>query len=110
MPCACVRRRSRSASASPTPPWWPSAPGRSPPGTATHRVLIVVLLGLAAVTGTAVALMPTERILRSRWREPFFLTWSLADVALIGVMAAADGGARSPTTLMFFLTLVFSAL
>jgi diguanylate cyclase (GGDEF)-like protein len=75
-----------------------------------HRVLIVVLLGLAAVTGTAVALMPTERILRSRWREPFFLTWSLADVALIGVMAAADGGARSPTTLMFFLTLVFSAL
>jgi diguanylate cyclase (GGDEF)-like protein len=84
---------------------WVAATWHSP-----HRGLIVVLLALTLVAGTAVAFMPVERVLRSRWREPFFLVWSLADVTVITVIAAADGGARSPTALMFFLTLVFSAL
>jgi diguanylate cyclase (GGDEF)-like protein len=77
---------------------------------APHRELIAALLVGALVGGTAVVFMPVERVVRSRWREPFFLAWSLADIALITAMAAADGGARSPTALMFFLTLVFSAL
>jgi diguanylate cyclase (GGDEF)-like protein len=77
--------------------------------SAPHRVLIVVLLVLAALSATAIALAPTERIVRSRWREVFFLAWSMGDVVLVTVLAAADGGARSPTTLMYFLTLVFAA-
>jgi len=77
---------------------------------APHRGLIVVLLALAVVTATVIALLPTQRILRSRWREPFFLSWSMSYVGFITVMAAADGGAGSPTTLVFFLTLVFSSL
>jgi diguanylate cyclase (GGDEF)-like protein len=77
--------------------------------SAPHRVLISVLLVLAAVSATAIALAPTERIVRSRWREVFFLAWSMGDVVLVTVLAAADGGARSPTTLMYFLTLVFAA-
>jgi diguanylate cyclase (GGDEF)-like protein len=77
--------------------------------SAPHRLLIAVMLGLAAVSATAIALAPTERIVRSRWREAFFFGWSGGDIVLVTVLAAADGGARSPTTLMFFLTLVFAA-
>jgi diguanylate cyclase (GGDEF)-like protein len=78
--------------------------------SAPHRGLIVALLALAVLTATVIALLPTQRILRTRWREPFFLAWSMSYVGFITVMAAADGGARSPTTLVFFLTLVFSSL
>jgi diguanylate cyclase (GGDEF)-like protein len=75
-----------------------------------HRGLIAALLVIAVGMSTVIALLPTHRILRTRWREPFFLTWSLSYVAFITVMAAADGGARSPATLLFILTLVFSSL
>jgi diguanylate cyclase (GGDEF)-like protein len=74
-----------------------------------HRTLIAGLVVLAAVSATAIALAPTERIVRSRWREAFFSAWSGGDIVLVTVLAAADGGARSPSTLMYFLTLVFAA-
>ncbi len=77
---------------------------------APHRVLIGIVLVLATVTATAIALAPVDRVLRSRWREPFFFAWSFGDIVIITVLAAADGGARSPTTLMYFLTLVFAAM
>jgi diguanylate cyclase (GGDEF)-like protein len=77
---------------------------------APHRGLMAGLLAVAIVMATVIGLLPTQRILRTRWREPFFLSWSLSYVAFITVMAAADGGAHSPATLLFFLTLVFSSL
>jgi diguanylate cyclase (GGDEF)-like protein len=75
-----------------------------------HRRLLVVVMAAVVVTTTVVAVMPVERLLRSRWREPFFLAWSLGDLAFVTLFAAADGGAQSPTTLMYFLPLVFAAL
>ena len=42
-------------------------------------------------------------------RDAFFMTWSLFDIALIGVAVAADGGAHSAFTLLFFLPMVFAA-
>src|SRR5690348_13416854 len=57
---------------------------------APHRVLICALLAMAAASTTAIALAPTERIVRSRWREAFFFAWSGGDVLLVTVMAAAD--------------------
>jgi len=75
-----------------------------------RRALMAGLLVVAAVTGMLVILMPYERIVRSRWREPFFVSWSMANVAFITALAAASGGTGSPATLVFFLTMVFSAL
>jgi diguanylate cyclase (GGDEF)-like protein len=77
---------------------------------APHRGVVAALLGAATVISTGVWLLPAERIIRSRWREAFFLTWSLSYVALITALAAADGGVRSPVALVYFLTLVFAAL
>jgi diguanylate cyclase (GGDEF)-like protein len=78
--------------------------------SAPHRPLILGLLVAAAISTTGIALAPIERVLRSRWREPFFFAWSVGDLVLVTVLASADGGARSPTALMYFLPLVFSAL
>ena len=54
--------------------------------------------------------MPAERIVMGRYREAFFLGWSLLDIALIVALAALDGGVNSPAVLLLFLTLIFSAL
>jgi diguanylate cyclase (GGDEF)-like protein/putative nucleotidyltransferase with HDIG domain len=76
-----------------------------------HRTLIVALFALGFLGGGLVALLPTERILRSAsLGYAFFTTWSLFDIVLIAVTVAADGGARSPFTLLFFLPMVFAAV
>jgi diguanylate cyclase (GGDEF)-like protein len=75
-----------------------------------HRAVTLVLVGIAAAGGLVVSLLPAETIVRSRFREAFFLVWSLLDVALICTLAYLDVGITSPATLMLFLTLVFAAL
>jgi diguanylate cyclase (GGDEF)-like protein/putative nucleotidyltransferase with HDIG domain len=75
-----------------------------------NRDLILTLFGAGLVAGALIAALPLERILRSRLAEAFFVTWSLFDIALIAAAVAADGGARSPFTLLFFLPMVFAAV
>ena len=74
------------------------------------RQLIASLFGLGAVVALLFVLIPHERVVRSRWREPFFLLWSFTQIALIAAVAWADGGATSPLALMFFVPVIFSAL
>jgi diguanylate cyclase (GGDEF)-like protein len=75
-----------------------------------HRPLILVLLAVAMLGGLTIPLLPIERIVRGRLAEPFLVTWSVLDVALIAVIVAADGGVRSPFSAVFFLPLIFAAL
>ena len=74
------------------------------------RGLMASFLVVAALTGLVVIVLPTERIVRSRWREWFFVSWSMANVGFITALAAVSGGTRSPATLVYFLTMVFAAL
>jgi diguanylate cyclase (GGDEF)-like protein len=74
------------------------------------RGVMAAFLVVAALTGLLVLFLPTDRIIRSRWREPFFASWSLANVVFITALAAVSGGTRSPATLVYFLTMVFAAL
>jgi diguanylate cyclase (GGDEF)-like protein len=75
-----------------------------------HRLFMVAILAAAVVISAGIGALPGEAIVYSRWREPFFLVWSLADIAFIGTLAGADGGTHSPTLLVLFVTLVFAAL
>jgi diguanylate cyclase (GGDEF)-like protein/putative nucleotidyltransferase with HDIG domain len=76
-----------------------------------NRGAIAALFGLGFIGGAIVAMLPIERILRRTWAGyAFFVTWSLFDMGLIAVVVAADGGAHSPFTLLFFLPMVFSAV
>lgn len=69
---------------------------------------VLTSLTVAALIGSfAMLRLPWEQIIRSRWREPAFLAWTIADFILIGVMAVIDGGGDSPIALAFFIPLVF---
>jgi diguanylate cyclase (GGDEF)-like protein len=75
-----------------------------------YRDVVLTLVVVGAVAAFVVSRLPAEKIVTSRYREGFFLAWSLTDVALICVLAYLDVGITSPATLMLFLTLVFAAL
>ena len=75
-----------------------------------HRGGLIATCGCAAVATVIIAVVPHERIVLSRWREPFFLSWSLSLIAFITIAAGLDAGVRSPVVLMLFLTLVYAAL
>src|SRR6266540_3228840 len=55
-----------------------------------NRGLILALVTGGLLTAPLISWLPTERIIRSRWREAFFFSWSAADVLLIAVCAALD--------------------
>ena len=75
-----------------------------------NRTQILVLLGVAVFGAYVLSRLPAPAIVRSRWREPFFLAWTTADVALIALVVASDGGDWSPLRATFFLPLIFAAL
>jgi diguanylate cyclase (GGDEF)-like protein len=74
------------------------------------RSVIVALFGGGYAGGALIALLPTDRIVRGRASEPFFICWSILDILLLAGIVAADGGGRSPFGYVFFLPLVFAAL
>ena len=74
-----------------------------------YREPIAALVAAGVLGAFVVSRVPAERIVRSRYREAFFVTWSLLDVAIICLIAYLDGGLTSPAALMLFLTLVFAA-
>jgi diguanylate cyclase (GGDEF)-like protein/putative nucleotidyltransferase with HDIG domain len=75
-----------------------------------NRSWIIAIFASGLVAGTVIAALPMDRIVRSRFVDVFFVTWSMLDIALIALAVAADGGARSAFTLIFFLPMVFAAV
>jgi hypothetical protein len=67
-----------------------------------HRTAILALIGIAVFGGYVITHLPAAAIMRSRWREPFFLFWTAADVALIALVVTSDGGDWSPLRATFF--------
>jgi diguanylate cyclase (GGDEF)-like protein len=74
------------------------------------RGLILVLLVSALAVTAGMSRLPAAAIVRSRWREQFFLVWTLADIALIAAIVSVDGGSRSVLGAIFFLPLIFGSL
>ena len=75
-----------------------------------NRGVITAILALALVSAAGIRLAPMKRIIRSRWREPFFLAWSIAVTLGITGASIADGGTSSPYILLFVLPILFASL
>jgi len=75
-----------------------------------YRTTMLVLFALVTVVALIVLVLPLESVVRSRWREPFFLSWSAGVISLGVAVSAVDGGAASPLAILLFLPLVFAAL
>src|SRR5919199_5961398 len=73
-----------------------------------HRVAILLLAGAGLVSVAFIALLPTGRIVRSRWNTPFFLVWSILQIALVAGGGGAGGGAPRPPAPRFFFPVPFS--
>jgi diguanylate cyclase (GGDEF)-like protein/PAS domain S-box-containing protein len=73
-----------------------------------HRLELALLFLVSAVSVIGVYKM-RQWIVRSRWRETIFLSWTLSDFAMLVLGTLADGGTRSPLVLVFFMPVVFSA-
>lgn len=74
-----------------------------------HRLALLGLLALSALSALPVYFM-REQIVHSRFREPFFLSWTLSDFAMLIVGTLLDGGTASPLALVFFMPVVFSSM
>jgi putative methionine-R-sulfoxide reductase with GAF domain len=75
-----------------------------------HRDWLIGIAIAGLLTAPLIQLMPWKRIVKSRHRELFFLTWSGVDVLFIGTSAALDGGSQSPFVLLLVLPLLFASL
>ena len=74
-----------------------------------HRDALLALCAVAGVSAVALPTAPVERVVRSRWREPFFLPGARAS-RHHRPRSRRDGGSTSPLALLFFVPLVFAAL
>jgi diguanylate cyclase (GGDEF)-like protein len=77
---------------------------------ANEPVVLAALGVVVAMGAAALWLVPWDRFAGSRRRELLVASWSLAIVVAIGVMAAFDGGAKSPLTLALVLPSIFASL
>ncbi len=74
-----------------------------------HRLALAALFAAGMLAGIGISLLSRERVVRSRFREPFFLTWSVLDLVLVSLLTLADGGTASPLVLIFFVPVTFAA-
>jgi diguanylate cyclase (GGDEF)-like protein len=76
-----------------------------------HRALIAGLAAVGLVAGSIARFLPNrDRIIRSSGRELFLVFWSLFTIGVIAAIAELDGGAESPTTILFVFPMLFAAI
>jgi diguanylate cyclase (GGDEF)-like protein len=72
---------------------------------------LLAATGLAvAVTDLGILLLPMRRIVAGRWRELFFLAWTLSNVAVLLVLGALDPTEPSPLTLPLMMPMLFAGM
>ena len=76
----------------------------------SHRSLLVAIGIAVVVMDAGVLLLPMKRIVAGRWRELFFLVWTLANVAVILTLGALDTTERSPLILPLLMPMLFAGM
>src|SRR4051794_26042275 len=77
---------------------------------AAHQDALVALFASALVIGFFVSRLELRPLLTSRWREPFWVSWSSSYLIVIAVACVLDGGVSSPLAALFVVPVVYAAL
>jgi diguanylate cyclase (GGDEF)-like protein len=73
-------------------------------------LLMSIGAALAVVNLGGALLLPGERIVRGRWREAFFLAWTLLTVATLLLLGAIDPTEPSPLMLPLLMPMLFAGM
>jgi diguanylate cyclase (GGDEF)-like protein len=75
-----------------------------------HRGGLLTLTLAAVAWAVIVRLAPMHKVVAGRWREAFFMGWTLGMVALVLGLVILDSETRSPLALPLFMPLLFAGL
>lgn len=70
---------------------------------------IGIAIGVSDV-GVLLAPMTMQRIVAGRWREDFFVAWTLSTVAVVLLLGALDSTTPSPLTLPLMMPMLFAGM
>jgi diguanylate cyclase (GGDEF)-like protein/putative nucleotidyltransferase with HDIG domain len=77
---------------------------------AGNRPLLAGIGIAVGVSDVGVLLLPMQRIVAGRWRESFFLGWTLLTVAVVLLLGALDYTSPSPLTLPLMMPMLFAGM
>ena len=75
-----------------------------------HPVFLGTVCVIWAIASCGMFALPRRRMVASRWREPFFLFWSLLVVGSIAFGVVLESRPNTPLLFGFILPLIFSAI
>ena len=75
-----------------------------------NRPLLASIAVAVAISDLGVLLLPMKRIVAGRWRESFFLGWTLSTVAVLLLLGALDPTQPSPLTLTLLMPMLFAGM
>jgi diguanylate cyclase (GGDEF)-like protein len=73
-----------------------------------HRFVLSLLTAAGVASSLAIFWFGGRQAIRTRWRTPFFLAWSLGSMLIMAAGASLDGGARSPFVWLITLPVLFA--
>ncbi len=75
-----------------------------------HRAALAVITGGGVLASLVIFWWGGRRVISTRWRTPFFFTWSLGTMLMMTAGAALDGGVRSPLIWLIVLPVLFAGV
>lgn len=75
-----------------------------------NRGLEWLMVGVSCIATLVIVVLPRHAIVRSRYREAFFVAWSAFTCVFVAVVAALDGGIDSPMAFLLVLAVTYASL
>ena len=79
-------------------------------GAGHRRAIVLIAVICVALSIAMLTVVPFKPLVAGRWREAFFMSWSVAIIGVLLVLGLLDPLPRSPLMLPLFMPLLFAGL